>query len=366
MQVRYRYLENSFNHSKILNKKIKNFLKKGQFLSDQYRFKFEKKISNIFKNNCVSVSSGTNALYLILKLLNLKKNDNILVPCLSWLSTFTAVKSAGAIPLGIDIDDYLQMNLKNIEKQINKNTKAIIFVHFTGLVTDLTSLKKLCKKKKIFLIEDAAQAFGGLINGKFAGNFGDFASFSVNPMKVFSSVGQLGLILYKNKKYKKRIESLLYAGTKNKELCVESELNHKADNIQMLFAEHKLNSIKSIIKKRINIAKMYDNHLTSEIKKPLFKEDGSHIYYDYTIQSKQRNKLKIFLKKKNIETKIRHPFLINDHVPFQKNNEIYKFKNGKKILKNILSLPIDESLSLKQIKYVIKITNSFFKQKSKI
>ena len=365
MQVRFRYLEKSFYQSRKLNKKIENFLKSGQFLSDQYRFKFEKKISNLFKNNCVAVSSGTNALYLILKLLNLKKNDNVLVPCLSWLSTFTAVKCAGAIPLGIDIDDNLQMNLNEIEKKINKNTKAIIFVHFTGLVTDLTPLKKLCEKKKIFLIEDTAQAFGGLVNRKFAGNFGDFSSFSVNPMKVFSSVGQLGLILYKNKKYKKRIESLLYAGTKNKELCVESELNHKADNIQMLFAEHKLNSIKSIIKKRINIAKIYNNQLTSKIKKPLFKEDGSHIYYDYTIQSKQKNKLKIFLKKKNIETKIRHPYLISDHFPFKKNNENYKFKNGKKIIKNILSLPIDENMSLKQIKYVIKNINLFFDQKSK-
>ena len=109
------------------------------------------KISLKYKRNCVAVSSGTNALFLILKSLKLKKNDEVLVPCLSWLSTFAAVKYAGGIPVGVDINDDLQMSIDDLEKKITSKTRAVIFVHFTGLVTDLIRIKKICSQKKKLL-----------------------------------------------------------------------------------------------------------------------------------------------------------------------------------------------------------------------
>ena len=88
------------------------------------------------------------------------------------MSTFAAVKYAGGIPVGVDINDDLQMSIDDLEK-ITSKTRAVIFVHFTGLVTDLIRIKKYVAKK-ITLIEDAAQVFGGRINNKLAGTFGDF------------------------------------------------------------------------------------------------------------------------------------------------------------------------------------------------
>ena len=361
MQVRFRYLEKSFDDDQLFFS-LKNFLKKGKFLEDNYRYKFEKFISEKFKKNSIAVCSGTNALYLVLKLLNLKKNDEVLVPCLSWVSTFAVVKYVGATPVGIDIDLNMQMKIQDIKKKINKKTKAIIFVHFQGFVTDLTELRKFCDKKKIVLIEDCAQSFGGIVNKKMSGTFGHFSTFSFNPMKVINSTGQLGLIIYEHKRFKRILEIMSYVGTKNKEYCVIPELNHKPDNIQMLFVRNKITKIEKIINRRISIAHYYNNFIINSkmIIKPKFADDFSHIYYDYVLQVKYRNKLFSFLKKKGIECKIRHRYLICHHRPFKKKNNLKNFKTGLKISKSLISLPIDEKLTFKQINYVVKNLNSFY------
>jgi dTDP-4-amino-4,6-dideoxygalactose transaminase len=361
-KVRYRYLErNDFLNKNNINK-LNNFLYSGKYILNDVRTNFEEAASKYLKNKySVGVSSGTNALYLALKAINLKKNDEVLVPCLSWISTFTAVEMTGAKAVGIDINENLSMNLDQIKSKINKKTKAIIFVHFSGLTTDLTKLSNFCKRKKIFLIEDSAQSFGGKINKKFSGTFGDFGAYSLNPMKVFSSIGEAGLITFNNKKYYKKLELLRYSGIQNKEKCIVPELNHKIDNIQCFILRHKIKDINKIIKKRISIAENYEKRLTNKIDKPIFKKDFSHIYYGYTIKTNKRNKLKQFLHKNKIETKIEHPYLICDHKPFKKNNKLKNFKKGNEVRKTILSLPIDENMTKKEINYTIKKINEFFK-----
>ena len=361
-KVRYRYLErNDFLNKNNINK-LNNFLYSGKYVSKNVRTDFENVVSKYLRSKySLGVSSGTNAIYLALKALNLNKNDEVIVPCLSWISTFTSVEMTGAKAIGVDINDDLSMNLNQIKSKISKKTKAIIFVHFSGLTTDLTYLSNFCKKNKIYLIEDCAQSFGGRINNKFSGTFGDFGAYSLNPMKVFSSIGEAGLITFKNKKYYKKIEILRYAGILNKEECIYPELNHKIDNIQCFILKHKIKDLNKIIKKRIYIAELYEKKLTNKINKPIFKKNFSHVYYAYTIKTDKRDKLKKFLYNNKIETKIEHPYLICDHKPFKKKNKLINFRKGKQLRNKILSLPIDENMTKKEINYTIKKINEFFK-----
>ena len=142
----------SIKEKKELNKYthlFKKFLRSGQFILGKDVEKLETKIAKqINKNYAVGVSSGTNALYLALKAINLKKGDQVLVPCLSWLSTFTTVKVAGGEPVGIDLkSEGYTLNFKELEKKINKKTKALIMVHFTGFLEDMNEIKKYVKEK---------------------------------------------------------------------------------------------------------------------------------------------------------------------------------------------------------------------------
>lgn len=344
---------------------FKKFLSKGNFVMGKEVEKFETKISGLTKKKyTVGVSSGTNAIYLALKACGIKRGDHVLVPCLSWLSTFTACKHLGAIPVGIDINEDLQINVELIKKNITRKTRAIIIVHFTGYLKNYNKLKELCDKKKIFLIEDAAQSFGARISNKPAGSFGHLSCFSMNPMKVLAALGDAGTVSTDNLKQYNKLLSLRYAGTINKEKTFNPDLNHKIDTLQCLVLSQNLKNLKNIIKKRIKNAQLYESHLTNKIIKPPFKSDFQHVYYTYSIICKSRDELKKYLSiTKGIETKIQHPFIISDHPGLKdKHNLSKKFPVGNKIKKEILSLPIHEKLNKKEIFYIIKAVNNFYEK----
>jgi len=344
-------------------KLFKKFLLKGTFVLGKDVEKFEKKLSvYINKKYTLGVSSGTNALYLALKSINIKKDDEVIVPCLSWYSTFTAVAMTGAKPVGVDINDDYLINPHEIKKKINKKTKALIVVHFTGLIKNMDIIKKICKANKIFLVEDCAQSFGSIYKKKKAGYFGDVSAFSMNPMKVLSSFGEAGAVSTSNKKIYEKLKILRYAGIDvKKDECFYPDLNHKIDTLQALVILKRINSLKRIIKRRIINASYYNKYINSKMKKPEFHKNFQHIYYTYQIRCSKRDQLLKFLKKKGVETKIQHKKLLCDHSGF-KNSRKETFVNARKIIKESLCIPIHEKLSRNDLFYIVKNINIFSKK----
>lgn len=344
-------------------KLFKKFLLKGTFVLGEDVKKFEKKISLfVNKKYTLGVSSGTNALYLALKSLGIKKNDEVIVSCLSWFSSFTAIAMTGAKPVGVDIaDDYL-INPYEIEKKITKKTKALVVVHFSGLIKNMDILKKICKKNKIFLVEDCAQSFGSIYKGKKSGYFSDVSAFSMNPMKILSALGEAGAVSTSNKKIYEKLKILRYAGVNTKiEECIYPELNHKIDTLQALVILNKLKSLSRVIKKRIANAAYYNKYINSKIKKPEFFKNFQHVYYTYQIRCSKRDQLLKFLKKKGIETKIQHKNLLCDHAGF-KNSRKDRFVNARKITSQSLCIPIHEKLDKSELFYIVENINIFAKK----
>ena len=347
---------------------FKKFLRSGQFILGKDVEKLENKIAKLInKNYAVGVSSGTNALYLALKAINLKKGDQVLVPCLSWLSTFTTVKVAGGEPVGIDLKSMgYTLNFKKLEKKINKKTKALIMVHFTGFLEDMNEIKKICKRKKIFLIEDCAQSFGAKHLRNYAGSFGQIACFSMNPMKVYSSFGDAGFVATNDNKIYKKLLSLRYAGTINKEYCIYPELNHKIDTFDALVLTEKLKTLKKNIQERISKAKIYSKLLNKNknIFLPKIFSNGQHIYYSFQIFAKKRDKLFKFLNKNKIQAKIQHKYLICDHKGLKnKYNKNKNFPNGQYAKNSTLSLPIHSKIEKKNIIRISNLINKFYNEK---
>jgi len=365
--MKIRYLDLSRSNNKNLKKQIlnlKKFLLNGNLMMGKIVEKLEKKVCKyIGTKYCIAVSSGTNALYLSLKSLGIKKNDEIIVPAISWYSTFTAAAFTGAKIVPADIDDDLILNFEKLEKLVNKKTKAIIVVHFNGYFKNIDTLRKFCKKKNIYLVEDAAQAFGTKNKNKYAGSTSDVAAFSVNPMKVFSGFGELGLVTTSQKSIYNKIKMYRYAGLKKKKEfeCFTPELNHKADEIQAILILEKFKTLKKIIKKRIEIAKYYNSNITNKVTKPLYLSNFQHNYYNYTLNvGSQRNKLLKYLNKKKIETKVQHTKTVLDHKGLINFSIKKKIINADKLKKQIISIPIHENLKQKEIKYIVKSINNFF------
>lgn len=361
-KYKIRFQDLSIKNKKLQNKYVK-ILKKimtsGYFLMGKELDSIERKISKKLKRKyAIGTGSGTDALYLALRAIGVSKGDEVITTPLSWVSTSNVILLNGAKPIFVDIKDDLNIDEDKIQDKITKKTKAILFVNFTGNTCDFEKLEKIAKKNKIKLIEDAAQSYGSKNSNLYSGGVGDISCLSLNPMKVLPSFGEAGMILTNNKEYYKKIKILRYVGTINKNNCIYPSLNFKMDTLQAGFLEENLKSVKNKIKKRNKIAKIYINNLNSNIITPNIRKNKVHSFYSFTILSSKRDKLKKYLEKKGIETKIQHSPLIPHQQAFKK---YYKgdIPNAEKIVKKILCIPIRDDLNRYEINYIINTINKF-------
>lgn len=301
----------------------------------------------------VGVNSGTDALFLALKCLDIGPGDEVITTSLSWIATANAIAMTGATPVFADIGDDLNIDPKSVKNLLSDKTKAILPVHYTGRICNMEKLLKIADSADVSLIEDAAQAFGAKRNEQAAGSFGALACFSFNAMKVFSSLGEAGAILTDKKEDVDRIESLRYNGTINKEVCIEPGLNARMDTIQAAFLLQKFKYVERIIHRRREIAAQYNELLKDIVDLPQEQPDEYNVYYTYTIQTDFRDELQSFLMSKGVETKIQHPFLMPEQ-PAYKEKSPSMTENAQRIVKRILCIPANEKTTDEEVEYVAR------------
>ena len=356
--------ENLFYKRKIIELTSK-ILKHGNFILGPELEKFENNFKNFLNcNHAVGVSSGTSALYIALKYLNLKKNDEVITVSNSYLSTVSSIILAGGKPVLVDVDENLNISVKELKKKINKNTKAIIVVHLTGAPCDIKGVLKLTQNKKICLIEDCAQAVGAKINNRSVGTFGDFGCFSFHPLKNLSGLGDGGAIICKSKKIKKWILKARNNGHPHRDECDFWSFNMRLDTIQASFLNQKLKYLKKVNEKRNLNAKIYIKELShiKHLKLPKINKKNYNVFHLFVILAKKRDKLKKFLQKNKVETKIHYPKPIHlqkvGRISFKKT----KLKNTEKFSKEMLSLPINQFLTKNEILVICKLIKKFYKR----
>ncbi len=254
----------------LLTKSDSNFVKKvideGWISSEGPNIKkFEKKFSTFIGHKySVAVSSGSGALDIAVKVLNLKKNDEIIVPNFTIISNALSVIKLGLKIKFIDCSLYdWNMNLSKLEKSITKNTKAIIATHIYNFPLRVDKLKKICKKKKILIIEDAAEVLGQKIFNKKCGSFGDISTFSFYANKQITT-GEGGMITTNNKNFYYKMLSLrnLAFGKKNRFNHDDIGWNYRMTNIQATLGLSQLSRLKNIVKNRHRVGERYYKHLS--------------------------------------------------------------------------------------------------------
>ena len=364
MRVKFTNLYKLVPEKKKINKKINYLIKNSKFVGGEYLDKFEKNFSNyIGSNYCVGVGNGTDALEIAVKSLKLKKNSEIIVPNNTWISTAEAVLNNGykVVFCDINLEDYT-ICTKSLKKKISKKTSAIIAVHLYGNSADMNKIKKLVKGKKIKIIEDCAQAHGTKFKNKHVGTFGDVGTFSFFPGKNLGAFGDGGAIVTNSKKIFEYCFRSRNHGALNKYDHVFSGRNSRLDTIQSAVLDIKLKSYeKKVLKKRNELAKRYFKNLDTIKQIKLFNLTKSNIscFHQFVIRTDKRNNLKKYLEKKGIDTMIHYPYMLNE-LEFFKNKK--KLKNSYKLGSKILSLPISEEHSFKDIDYVSNSIINFFKK----
>ena len=351
-------------HKKELLAAIEKVFDHGIMINGPEVEAFEKSIAESCKRKyAIGVNSGTDALFLALKSLGIGRGDEVITTSLSWIATANAIALTGASPVFADINNDLNISPESVESLISEHTKAILPVHYTGKICAIKDLKDLAQKNNIYLIEDAAQAYGAQKNNIVAGSFGDISCFSMNSMKIFASCGEAGVILTDDEKLCDHIRALRYNGTVNKETCIEPSLNARLDTIQAAILLERIKNVPFIIEKRRKIAELYNKYLDGIVELPKENDDEYSVYYTYTIQASERNGLQVFLTSKGIETKIQHPILMPEQ-PAYRNEKKANIDNAKRIVNSILSLPANEKISFDQVKYVSDCIKQFYNGKN--
>ena len=318
--------------------------------------KFEKNFSKFIGTKyAVGVGNCTDAIYISLKALNLKKNSEVITVSNTAIPTITAIVNAGAVPRFVDVNEFYLMDVNKIEKLINKKTKVIIPVHLYGQVCEMKKIIQLAKKYNLKIIEDCAQATGAKQNTKKAGSFGDTGCFSFYPTKVLGAFGDGGMITTNNYKLYKKILKIRYMGIESKNYYASTNgTNSRLDEIQAAILDYKLKDLEKNILKRNKIARIYNHNLkNTDLILPKISKNNSHSYYEYVVSYKKRNFLMKELKRRKIFTKITYPFPVHNMKPYLQYYKNENLDNTISFSKKIFSLPIYPELSMSQVNKII-------------
>tara|TARA_A100000164_G_C21889389_1_gene764544 strand:- start:340 stop:1545 length:1206 start_codon:yes stop_codon:yes gene_type:complete len=351
---------------------------------------FEKKIAKKFnKKYGIMVNSGSSAIHLALKILNFKKNSEVIVPCLNFGTAISSLLFCNLKPILVDVNvNTLQINENLIEKKINSKTKAIMVPNLIGNIPNWQLIKKIANKHNLKIIEDSADTLGAKINGKSTGFFSDFSITSFYGSHIISCAGNGGMLMLNNKKdynkalilrswgrlsstlknsedIKKRLDiNLMGVNYDRKFVFAEAGFNFEPNELGATFGLQQLlkfNKFQKIRNRNFNFHHKFFSKLNNYFIPIKINNKIKTNFLAYPIIIKQnitfnRKNLQIYLEKNNIQTRpifsgniLRHPGFKN---LINKQNKIKNFPNSDYIMRNGILIGCHQGLNSYQLKYI--------------
>ncbi|MDQ3016138.1 MAG: DegT/DnrJ/EryC1/StrS family aminotransferase [Bacteroidota bacterium] len=352
---------------KEMDKAIAGVIKEGRFIGGEQVEKFGIEFANVANSAyCVPCANGTDAIEIALKVLDIGKGDEVILPAFSFVATLEAVHNVGAKPVLCDIDPQrYSIRARDVEKLITKKTKAVIVVHLYGQMADMSPLVRLCKKEKLFLLEDAAQAHKAEYKGLLAGSIGQIATFSFYPGKNLGAYGDAGAITTSDEHYYQHARMIADHGRIQKYDHDIAGRNSRMDTLQAAILRVKINHLEGWIKARRERAIYYDDALAGikQISLPRKYPDSLSVYHLYVIRvpATLRESFRNYLKKAGIETGIHYPIALSE---LKVTTHQLKIKascpHAEKASRTVVSLPIYPEMTTTQQAYICDHIRDYF------
>ena len=254
---------------------------------------FEDLLSNFVKSKfAIAVNSGTSALQASLYALDIKPNDEVLIPSFTFVATANSVKSIGAKPVFVDIlKDNFTMDPDDMKKKITKRTKAIIPVHLYGHVAYMEEIMEIAKKNHLEIIEDASQSLGSKFKGKHSGTFSHLGCFSMYAAKVMTA-GEGGAIVTDDKKLFEKLKQIRNHGLSKHHITSQFGLNLRLPEINAAIAKIQMKKLPTFLRQRKKNAQILTEFLQNhDIILPKERKNEVMNWYLYTVVLKQRDKI---------------------------------------------------------------------------
>ena len=364
LPINHNYLSQQFEDSEEVIDEIRKLVVRGDFTLGKAVNEFEgefKKIAN--SKYAIGVGSGTDALFLSLKALGIKEGDEVITTPYTFYATIGAIVTAGATPKFVDIGEDYNIDPNLIEDSITPLTKAIVPVHWSGLICDMDSIRNIADRHKLSIVEDACHAINAKRNDKTAGSIGDTACFSMHPLKNLNVWGDGGIIVTNKKELHDKLVLLRNHGLRDRDTCDVFAYNSRLDTLQAIVGNHYIKKIDHITDMRIKNAHFYDKVLSAlpQIKIPPRSSTIKQVFHLYCIRVSSRDDLQKYLVDNGIDAKVHYPIPMH----LQPAAKAFGYSAGdfpfaENVCKEVLSLPVHEFITEEQMKFTVQKIKEFY------
>jgi dTDP-4-amino-4,6-dideoxygalactose transaminase len=337
-------------------------LRSGWYIMGKELSQFEEQFADyVGAKYCVGLGNGLDALWLAFRILGIGKGDEVIVQGNTYIASVMGITINGATPVFVEPDEYFNIDPSQIEDKITDKTKAVLVVHLYGQASRMDRIVDICKRHNLRLVEDCAQSHGSAFKGKVTGTFGDIGCFSFYPSKNIGAFGDGGAIVTDSEEIAKEMKIYRNYGSEKRYYNKVVGTNSRLDEIQAGMLKVRLEHAAELNDEKKAIAAEYDKRLdNSLIVLPKTAEGADHIYHQYVIRCRERERLISYLKDKGISTIIHYP--IPPHLA-----EAYEYLGHKKgdypiteqYADEVLSIPMFNGMLKEEQDYVIDVINSF-------
>lgn len=346
-----------------IEKAVLDVLASGSYILGKNVQAFESEFASyIGTSKCAGLASGTDALHLALRALDIGEGDEVITVAFTFVATTETIAIVGAKPVFVDVDaGTFNIDCSELEKKITPKTKAIMPVHLYGQPVDMDPIIEIAKKYNLFVIEDCAQAVGATYKGRKVGSIGDVGCFSFFPSKNLGAYGDAGAITTNSTCIFDRILALRNHGGRVRYYHEEIGVNSRLDEIQAAILRVKLPYIEEWNDERRKVAYNYNKLFKDfkELETPVELENIRCVYHQYTVKVPFRDELNAQLRDKGVMSMIYYP------VPLHK-QELHKklgYKDGdlpvtEHLTKLVLSLPMFPELTYEQQVTIVEAVKS--------
>jgi dTDP-4-amino-4,6-dideoxygalactose transaminase len=337
---------------------------RSAFIGGEFVRAFERSYAECYGvKHCVAVANGTDAIYIVLRMLGIGAGDEVITTAASWISTSETITQAGATPVFVDVDDYYHLDCAQVEARITPRTRAIIPVHLYGQACEVDTLAQLARKRGLHLIEDCAQAHLARRHGKLAGMYGIAATFSFYPGKNLGAYGDAGAIITDDDELAARCRMYANHGALIKHQHEMEGINSRLDGMQAALLSAKLPHLPQWTAARQRIAGLYDAALAgiAQVRVPQVRAGSTHVYHLYVIACERRDELKAWLAQHGIETGVHYPTALPLLPAYRRLGlDAGGFPRAARNQQAILSLPIYAEMTDEMVTYVAGRIRAFY------
>jgi len=362
--ISHNYLQQQFSDYEQIFEKIRDVVIRGDFTLGSEVDRLEEEFAALSNARyAVGVGSGTDALLLSLKALDIGPGDEVITTPFTFYATIGAIVTAGATPVFVDVREDYNIDPHKISEKITKKTKAIVPVHWSGRPAAMTEIEVAAKQHGIAVVADACHAINSEYHGRRVGELGDIACFSFHPLKNLNVWGDGGILTTNSSQVADRIRLLRNHGLVSRDEVQVFAYNSRLDTIQAVVARHMLKKIHSITASRISRSRFFDEGLSGirGVKVPERDERIVEVFHLYQVLCERRDDLQRFLISEGVDAKVHYP--IPMHLQPAARYLGYKrgdFPVAESIAARILSLPVHEFITESQQEFVIRLIRRFY------